>query len=159
MCRRGCLWQGHCARTEALANGNQPLRDFVERLVPANPLPARIAVAFRPGAFERIIQPIRMINQLRRRFALEAKHAAVGMIMVRFEARPYRLSLLRWLRSEPCKAHSSRARYASTGSAAISVFSIFKPLPFGRVGANNLSPLQYRAPPHDLYHSCKASSD
>ena len=48
----------------AFANGDQTLRDVIERLVPANPLPSRIAVAFRPGALQRVIEPIWMIHKL-----------------------------------------------------------------------------------------------
>ena len=81
----GAFGEGHRARAVAFANVAQALRDIIERFVPTDPLPARIAVAFRPGSLERIIEPIGMVDKFRRGFTFETEHAAVGMIGIGFE--------------------------------------------------------------------------
>ena len=44
-----------------------------------------MGISFWPGAFERIIQAIRMVDEFRRSLALDAHDSAVGMIEIRIE--------------------------------------------------------------------------
>ena len=48
----------------------------IQRLVPADPLPAGIGIALRPGAPQRMGQPLGVIDQLRRGAALGAERLA-----------------------------------------------------------------------------------
>ena len=59
--------------------------DVIEGFVPRDALPSRIRIAFGPGASEWIIEPVLIVDQLRRGFTFDAYHAAVGMIMIRIE--------------------------------------------------------------------------
>ena len=85
------------------------LRNIIEGFVPRDALPSRIRSAFGPRASEWIIEPVLIVDKLRRGFTFDAYHAAVGMIMIRHRAespghsRPSRSS-----RSAPCRARSSR---------------------------------------------------
>ena len=73
--------EGHRLRAVAFPQLRQPARDFLHRLVPAHPLPARVGIALGSGAAQRIAQPLRVVNQLRRRLPLDAD-APVGMVRV-----------------------------------------------------------------------------
>ena len=53
--------------------------------VPRDALPSRIRSAFGAGASEWIIEPVLIVDQLRRGFTFDAYHAAVGMIVIRIE--------------------------------------------------------------------------
>ncbi len=81
----GSLAERHRFGAVLLADRQQFSRDVVEGFVPADPLPPRIGVGLGPGALERIVQAVRMINQLRRGFAFDAHDAAVGMIVIRLK--------------------------------------------------------------------------
>ena len=81
----GAFSQGDGFSAVALANCQNAPRDIIERFVPADSLPAGIGIALWPRAFERIIEPIGMVNQLRRGFAFDAHNAAVGMIVIGIE--------------------------------------------------------------------------
>src|SRR5215468_8595650 len=81
----GAFGQSNGARTVALPNSIQSPRDIIQRLVPSDPLPSRIGVALGACPLQRKIEPIGMIHQLRRCFALDTENTAVGMIMVCIE--------------------------------------------------------------------------
>ena len=68
-----------------LADRQQSSCDVVEGFVPTDPLPPRIGVALGPGALERIIQAVRIVNQFGRGLAFDAHDAAIGMIVVRLQ--------------------------------------------------------------------------
>ncbi len=79
------LAQRHRFSPMLLADRQQSSRDVVEGFVPTDPLPPRIGVGLGPGALERIIQAVGIVNQLRRGLALDAHDTAVGMIVVRLQ--------------------------------------------------------------------------
>lgn len=81
----GAFGQRDGARTIAFANGIQPPRDVVQRLVPTNPLPSRIGIALGTCPLQRKIEPNGMVHQLGRGFAPDAKNTAVRMIVVCIE--------------------------------------------------------------------------
>src|SRR5262249_17922899 len=81
----GAFGQRDGARTVALANRIQSSRNVVQRFVPTDPWPARIGIALGARPLQRKIEPIGMIHQLRRCFALDAENTAVGMIVVCIE--------------------------------------------------------------------------
>ena len=59
--------------------------DLVERLVPRDLLPAGILRPLRPGAFDRVQQPLGMVDDLGRRLALHAQRLAGGVRRVRLQ--------------------------------------------------------------------------
>src|SRR4051812_18931625 len=70
-----------------VAHGPQLRRDQVERLVPADPLPARVRVTFGTGAPQRIVDSVRMIVNIRRGPALGADGPAPRVLAVWLQAR------------------------------------------------------------------------
>ena len=71
----------------AFPDAEQAGRDVVQRLVPADPLPARILGALGVGSAQRIVQAFAVVDQFRGSLALDTDGAAVGMIVVRIEPR------------------------------------------------------------------------
>ena len=131
----GAFGQGHRARTVTFTNGIQTRGDIVKRFIPTHPLPSRVAVAFRSGSFERMIEPIRMVDQFRRSFSFETKYPAVGMIVIGFEPNDFAI----------CHGRDrSAVRRAQRAEAAHGICSCIrsndgvlhrKPLAVRRVGA------------------------
>src|SRR5580765_4543502 len=70
------------ASSVTVSNGNKFLSDFAQRLIPTDALPTGIAIAFRSRALERVVEPIGMIDELRRGFAFDAENPTVRMIRV-----------------------------------------------------------------------------
>ena len=64
----------------------QPGGSQVKRFVPADTLPARVGVTLRPRALQGIEQPVRMVDELRRRPPLGAQRLAGWVRRVRFES-------------------------------------------------------------------------
>src|SRR5574341_2468279 len=81
----GALDQGDGLGAVTLADGAQPLRDGIERLIPTGPLPTRVSIALGASASQGIVETVGMVDQFRRRLALDADHPAVGMIRIRIE--------------------------------------------------------------------------
>ena len=74
-------------RAVTLANFNNVPGNVIEGFFPRDALPSRIRSAFGAGASEWIIEPVLIVDQLRRGFTFDAYHAAVGMIVIGVEAR------------------------------------------------------------------------
>src|SRR4030095_13303168 len=68
------LCQRHGARTISFADEIQLLRDVVQRFFPTDSLPTGIGIVLRTRALQRKIEPVRMINQLRRRLDFDVKN-------------------------------------------------------------------------------------
>ena len=83
------LRQRHSPRTIGFADEIQSLRDVVQRLIPTDPLPSGIGIVLRTCAFQRIVQPVGMVDQFRRGLALNAKDASVWMIGISIEAHDF----------------------------------------------------------------------
>src|SRR5262249_36338861 len=73
----GAFRQRDRAGAVTLADVEQLGGDVVERLIPAHAPPAGIGIALGTRALERIVEPVGMIELLRRRLALDAHDAAV----------------------------------------------------------------------------------
>lgn len=56
-----------------------------EGLVPRDALPARIGIAFRPSPAERVAQPLRVVDELRRRAPLRAERLAGRVRRIRLD--------------------------------------------------------------------------
>ena len=83
--RPGDLAEHHALRTVALRDLPEPRRRHLQRLVPADPLPARVGIALRACPFQWIEQPIRMVDKFRRRPPLRAERLAGRMRRIRFQ--------------------------------------------------------------------------
>src|SRR6266849_4518511 len=63
----------------------QPRGGELERLVPADPLPARVGIALRARPFEWVEQPVGVVDQLRRRSPLGAQRLAGWVRWIRLQ--------------------------------------------------------------------------
>src|SRR5580765_6397249 len=81
----GTFGEGDGFRAVALTNFHNAPGHVIQSVVPRNPLPSRVGIAFGPRASEWIIEPVLIVDKLRRGFTFDAYHAAVGMIMIRIE--------------------------------------------------------------------------
>src|SRR5712692_8656707 len=64
----------------------QPRGGELERLVPADPLPARVGITLRARPFERIEQPVGVVDQLRRGSSLGAQRLAGWVRWIRLQS-------------------------------------------------------------------------
>ena len=71
--------------TMRLGNFAQPGGRQIERFIPADPLPSRVGIALGPRTFHRIAQPVRMVDEFRRRPSLGTERLAGWVRRIRLE--------------------------------------------------------------------------